>query len=251
MEAQIQTPERGEKGRVHSFQSMGAVDGPGLRYVVFLQGCPLRCACCHNPDTWDAAGGAEVTVEDVLRRVRRCKPYIYASGGVTVTGGEPLAQPAFTAALLRALRAEGYHTALDTSGAGSLAAARDVLAHTDLVLADLKFTTEEAYRAYTGGSLVHTLDFLALTQELGVPLWVRHVVIPGLTDGEAHIRALARMARQFRNLQKVELLGFRKLCLEKYTAMGVSFPLADTPEMDAAVLARLENVVRRELPGFV
>ena len=130
----------GVKGRIHSFLSMGAVDGPGLRYVVFLQGCPLRCACCHNPDTWNAAGGTEYTVEDVLRRVRRCKPYIYESGGVTVTGGEPLAQPVFTAALLKALRAEGYHTALDTSGAGALAAAREVLAHTDLVLADLKFS---------------------------------------------------------------------------------------------------------------
>ena len=190
----MQTPENGVKGRIHSFLSMGAVDGPGLRYVVFLQGCPLRCACCHNPDTWNAAGGTEYTVEDVLRRVRRCKPYIYESGGVTVTGGEPLAQPVFTAALLKALRAEGYHTALDTSGAGALAAAREVLAHTDLVLADLKFSSEEGYRAHTGGSLAHTLDFLALTQELGVPLWVRHVVIPGLTDGEAHIRALARMA---------------------------------------------------------
>ena len=171
----MQTPENGVKGRIHSFLSMGAVDGPGLRYVVFLQGCPLRCACCHNPDTWDAAGGTEYTVEDVLRRVRRCKPYIYESGGVTVTGGEPLAQPVFTAALLKALRAEGYHTALDTSGAGALAAAREVLAHTDLVLADLKFSSEDGYRAHTGGSLAHTLDFLALTQELGVPLWVRHI----------------------------------------------------------------------------
>ena len=144
----MQTPENGVKGRIHSFLSMGAVDGPGLRYVVFLQGCPLRCACCHNPDTWDAAGGTEYTVEDVLRRVRRCKPYIYESGGVTVTGGEPLAQPVFTAALLKALRAEGYHTALDTSGAGALAAAREVLAHTDLVLADLKFSSEEGYRPY-------------------------------------------------------------------------------------------------------
>ena len=246
----MQTPENGVKGRIHSFLSMGAVDGPGLRYVVFLQGCPLRCACCHNPDTWNAAGGTEYTVEDVLRRVRRCKPYIYESGGVTVTGGEPLAQPVFTAALLKALRAEGYHTALDTSGAGALAAAREVLAHTDLVLADLKFSSEDGYRAHTGGSLAHTLDFLALTQELGVPLWVRHVVIPGLTDGEAHIRALARMAGQFHNLQKVELLGFRKLCLEKYGAIGVPFPLEDTPEIDAAALCRLEDAVRRELPDL-
>ena len=117
----MQTPENGVKGRIHSFLSMGAVDGPGLRYVVFLQGCPLRCACCHNPDTWNAAGGTEYTVEDVLRRVRRCKPYIYESGGVTVTGGEPLAQPVFTAALLKALRAEGYGDMItETVNANSL-----------------------------------------------------------------------------------------------------------------------------------
>ena len=114
-------------GRVHSVESFGTVDGPGVRFVVFLQGCPMRCLYCHNPDTWNAAGGTEYTVEDVLRRVRRCKPYIYESGGVTVTGGEPLAQPVFTAALLKALRAEGYHTALDTSGAGALAAALELL----------------------------------------------------------------------------------------------------------------------------
>ena len=133
----MQTPENGVKGRIHSFLSMGAVDGPGLRYVVFLQGCPLRCACCHNPDTWNAAGGTEYTVEDVLRRVRRCKPYIYESGGVTVTGGEPLAQPVFTAALLKALRAEGYHTALDTSGAGALAAAVTIASCSSTLRTDL------------------------------------------------------------------------------------------------------------------
>jgi hypothetical protein len=141
-------------------------------------------------------------------------------------------------------------TVLTVTTADAERAAREVLAHTDLVLADLKFSSEDGYRAHTGGSLAHTLDFLALTQELGVPLWVRHVVIPGLTDGEAHIRALARMAGQFHNLQKVELLGFRKLCLEKYGAIGVPFPLADTPEMDAAALCRLEDAVRRELPDL-
>ena len=140
-------------GRVHSFQSMGAVDGPGLRYVVFFQGCPLRCAYCHNPDTWAFGGGQQVTVEDVLQKVRRCAPYIKKNGGVTLTGGEPLAQSGFAAALLAALKAEGFHTAVDTSGAASLADAEQVLAHTDLVLADLKFTTEEDYRRHTGGSL--------------------------------------------------------------------------------------------------
>ena len=182
-------------GRVHSFQSMGAVDGPGLRYVVFFQGCPLRCAYCHNPDTWAFGGGQEVTVEDVLQKVRRCAPYIKKNGGVTLTGGEPLAQSGFAAALLAALKAEGFHTAVDTSGAASLADAEQVLAHTDLVLADLKFTTEEDYRRHTGGSLLkHEPDnfclvlldhiflaVIAVTEDFLVPDAVCAVLV-GLAD---------------------------------------------------------------------
>ena len=235
------------EGRIHSFQSMGAVDGPGLRYVVFMQGCPLRCAYCHNPDTWDFAGGSVYTVDDVLARVRRCKPYLQ-NGGVTVTGGEPLAQSAFVAELFERLRAEGLHTALDTSGAGEPAAARAVLRHTSLVLADLKFCTEEAYKRHARGSLANTLRFLALTEETGVPLWIRHVVVPGLTDAPEHVRALAQLAGRYKNLQKIELLPFHKLCLEKYEALGVPFPLADAPAMQPDAMAPLEAVLRAELP---
>ena len=216
-------------GRVHSFQSMGAVDGPGLRYVVFFQGCPLRCAYCHNPDTWAFEGGQEVTVEEVLQKVRRCAPYIKKNGGVTLTGGEPLAQSAFAAALLAALKAEGFHTALDTSGAASLESAAKVLEHTDLVLADLKFTTEEDYRRHTGGSLAHTLEFLSLCREMGRPVWLRHVVVPGLNDGPEAAARLAALAKRYDNVEKVELLPFRTLCIEKYAALGLPFPLEGTP----------------------
>ena len=237
-------------GRVHSIQSLGAVDGPGVRYVVFLQGCPLRCAYCHNPDTWDFAGGTEKEAADLVKEIGRFKPYFGTKGGVTVSGGEPLQQPAFVEELFSLLHKEGIHTALDTSGVGNLEAARRVLEHTDLILGDLKFATREEYKTHCKADMEKILSFYRLAAELNVPLWVRHVVIPGLTDGEAHIRALARMAGQFHNLQKVELLGFRKLCLEKYGAMGVPFPLADTPEMDAAALCRLEDAVRRELPDL-
>lgn len=216
-------------GRVHSFQSMGAVDGPGLRYVVFFQGCPLRCAYCHNPDTWPFEGGQEVTVEEVLQKVRRCAPYIKQKGGVTLTGGEPLAQSGFAAALLAALKAEGFHTALDTSGVCGLTEAKKVLAHTDLVLADLKFTTEEDYRRFTGGSLAHTLEFLDLCREMGRPVWLRHVVVPGLNDGPEAAARLAELAKRYGNVEKVELLPFRTLCIEKYAALGLPFPLEGTP----------------------
>ena len=230
-------------GRVHSCQSMGAVDGPGLRYVVFLQGCPLRCAYCHNPDTWAFEGGREATVEELLQRIRRCAPYIKKGGGVTVTGGEPLAQSEFVAALFAELRTEGFHTALDTAGAGDEAGARRVLAHTSLVLADLKFTTEEEYRRCAGGSLAHTLAFLELAREMGVPLWLRHVVVPGLTDGAQHDARFAALCRRYENLQRVELLPFRKLCLEKYRAMGLPFPLEGTPEAGPEHLRRLQEAL--------
>ena len=240
------------RGRIHSFQSMGAVDGPGLRFVLFLQGCPLRCAFCHNPDTWDFAGGEEYTAEDVLKKIRRFAPFIKKGGGVTASGGEPLCQPDFVRELFGRLRAEGFHTALDTSGAGDLSKASQVLEETDLVLADLKFSTEEDYKARTKtGSLSRTLAFLKLVQDQGVPLWIRHVVIPGLTDGPEHLNRLAELIAPFARegaLQRLELLPFHKLCLEKYQAMGIPFPLESVPAMEPGALPRLYGILARSLP---
>ena len=151
------------QGRVNSVQSLGAVDGPGLRYIVFLQGCPLRCKYCHNPETWDRLGGELRTAEELCKTILRYRPYFGENGGVTVSGGEPLWQPEFVAELFSLLHEHGVHTALDTAGAGDLTRAENVLRHTDLVLCDVKFPTEEGYRAHCGGSLEHTLDFMRLT----------------------------------------------------------------------------------------
>lgn len=233
-------------GRVHSFQSMGAVDGPGVRFVVFLQGCPLRCAYCHNPDTWDPQGGEPYTPQAVCEKILRYRPYL-RHGGVTVSGGEPLMQAPFVAALFRLLHEQGIHTALDTSGIGNLESAREVLAHTDLVLCDLKFAGEDGYRTHCGASFDQVLRFLKLTQTMAVPLWIRHVVVPGLTDAPDQVREVARIAGRFTNLQKLELLPFRKLCAEKYERMGIPFPLADTPEMGEEALQELERLCWQEL----
>lgn len=219
----------GAVGRVHSVQSLGAVDGPGLRAVLFLQGCPLRCVYCHNPDTWDTAGGMELTAQAAAERLLRFRPYFQKTGGVTVSGGEPLRQWAFVEDVFTRLQTEGVHTALDTSGIGDPDGAARVLAHTDLVLCDIKFATEEAYRRYTGGSLRAVLDFLALAERMNVPLWVRHVVVPGLTDGKENLSVVAALARRFTNLQRLELLPFQTICQGKYDAMGIPFPLAGTP----------------------
>ena len=227
------------EGRVHSLQSLGTVDGPGLRYVVFLQGCPLRCVYCHNPDTWDPAGGAVMGTEELVEKILRCRPYFGAEGGVTVSGGEPLLQAEFVTQLFARLKREGVHTALDTSGAGDLGKAPALLEVTDLVLLDLKFPTEEGYRQYCRGSLGQTEAFAALVAEKQVPLWVRHVVAPGLNDTLEDMAAVKSWAQRQPTLEKIEWLPFHNLCLEKYQQLGVPFPLANTPPMDREKLDRL------------
>ena len=234
-------------GFIHSFQSMGAVDGPGLRYVVFMQGCPARCVYCHNPDTWDFTGGTAYEPEDVLQKVLRFRPYL-KNGGVTVTGGEPLAQPDFVASFLRLCRAEGIHTALDTSGCGNLDGARQVLEQTDLVLADVKFLTSEAYRRYCSIDFEQVVQFLELVRNMHIPMWVRHVVVPGLNDTETDIASLVDFLAAYPNTEHIELLPFRKLCLEKYAAAGIPFLLQNTPELAetrlAALVAQLPEIWR-------
>ena len=227
------------EGRVHSLQSLGTVDGPGLRYVVFLQGCPLRCVYCHNPDTWDPAGGAVMDTEELVEKILRCRPYFGAEGGVTVSGGEPLLQAEFVTQLFARLKQEGVHTALDTSGAGDLGKAPALLEVTDLVLLDLKFPTEEGYRQHCRGSLGQTEAFAALVAEKQVPLWVRHVVAPGLNDTLEDMAAVKAWAQRQPTLDKIEWLPFHNLCLEKYQQLGVPFPLANTPPMDREKLDRL------------
>ena len=249
------------KGRIHSFQSLGAVDGPGLRFVVFLQGCPLRCMYCHNPDTWNGTGGTGYTVDEVVSKILRYRTYFGKDGGVTVSGGEALLQAEFVTELFRALKAEGIHTCLDTSGltragsanAGAVAFAetdcriRDLLSVTDLVICDIKFTKEEDYLSHTKGSLSSVLHFLSLTQTAGVPLWVRHVVVPGFTDSGEEVRAMVALARQYDNLRKIELLPFRKLCVTKYEQLGIPFPCADIPECSEEAITRLTELIPAHL----
>ncbi len=226
------------KGRINSFQSMGAVDGPGIRFVVFMQGCPLRCVYCHNPDTWSLSGD-EYGVDDVYQRILRCRPYFGEEGGVTVSGGEPLLQWELVSELFRKLKEEGIHTALDTSGALGIHGAAEVLQYTDLVLCDLKFSTHEDYRQYCNGSLDQVLAFLKLTEQMKVPLWIRHVVVPGLTDDIEGLCSIAKMAKQFSNFKKLELLPFKKLCASKYEALGIPFPLSDNEECPDEAIDKL------------
>ena len=228
-------------GRISSFQSMGAVDGPGLRCVVFMQGCPLRCAYCHNPETWDKNDGQEISVEELVSRIDRYRNYIQKDGGVTVSGGEALMQWRFVAELFRQLKAGGYHTALDTSGVGDLQGAREVLQYTDLVIADIKFTEAKNFRTYCRGEIQQVFDFLALSAAMQIPLWIRQVIVPGVNDTKENIIALGEAVSHYPNLVKVELLPFRKLCESKYAALGIPFLLKDIPECSSETIATLEK----------
>lgn len=236
-------------GRIHSLQSLGAVDGPGLRYVVFLQGCPLRCVYCHNPDTWAFGGGQELTADELTAKIIRFKGYFGKEGGVTVSGGEPLWQAEFVTELFQKLHQQGIHTALDTSCVRVDAAAQELLCHTDLVLADLKFTTPEDYRRYTGGDYHTVRHFLDRTREMGVPVWIRHVVVPGLNDTVESMCEVQEIAQSYPNLQKIEWLPFQNLCQEKYDSMGIPFPLEATQPMAQERLdALVQELNRRSAP---
>lgn len=236
-------------GRIHSFQSMGAVDGPGLRYVVFMQGCPLRCAYCHNPDTWDTNNGTLYKVEEVVKKILRYRPYFQKNGGVTVTGGEPLLQIDFITQLFKRLKEEGIHTALDTSGIGctDMEKIKKVLTYTDLVLCDVKFLSEEEYQKHCRGSFKTVCSFLELMKEQKKPFWVRHVVVPGFTDAKEHIQKLGAFLNQYPDLEKIELLPFRKLCLEKYQALGISFPFEKVPEMKSEDVKKMYQYLDRNI----
>ncbi|KAF4405337.1 pyruvate formate-lyase-activating protein [Streptomyces lycii] len=227
-------------GRIHSWDLSTGVDGPGTRFVLFLSGCPLRCLYCANPDTWHMRDGHLMTVDEVMAEIERYRPFITAAGGgVTLTGGEPLLQPAFTAEVFRRCRELGLHTALDTSGLLGTRADDMLLGDTGLVLLDIKSFDVGTYRRLTGGGLAPTLSFAARLDRLSVPVWIRYVLVPGWTDDKAAIEGLAEFLSALGCVERVEVLPFHKLGAAKYDALGIPFPLRDTPVPGAALVSRV------------
>ena len=217
-------------GAVHSWDVSTGVDGPGTRFVVFTQGCPLRCLYCHNPETWKMRDGHRADSAEMIALAAQYVPFIRASGGgATVSGGEPLLQPAFTSALLRGFQDLGLHTALDTSGYLGHRADKDLLAATDLVLLDVKSWDQALYKRLTSVELHPTLAFARRLAELSIPVHLRFVLVPGLTDEAANVDGVARFAASLGNVERVDVLPFHKLATGKYRALGIPFPLADTP----------------------
>lgn len=226
-------------GRIHSVETCGTVDGPGIRFVIFTQGCPLRCLYCHNPDCRDPHEGQKVAVETLVSEIQGYRSYLH-KGGVTVTGGEPLMQPEFVAEIFRRCHELGLHTALDTSGYVNLEAAKQVLTHTDLVLLDIKSYVSEIYRHVTQVALEPTLAFARYLAEIGKPTWIRFVLVTGLTDSEENVRGLAQFVASLPNVERVEVLPFHKMGEYKWQQLGLPYALKDvdppTPEQVNHVL---------------
>lgn len=228
-------------GRIHSVESLGTLDGPGVRTVLFFQGCPLRCGYCHNPDSWATDGGQETTVAAIMARLRRNRPYFGNEGGVTFSGGEPLAQAAFAAELAAACAAEQIHVALDTSGCVPLTpAVRRAVTASDLIILDIKHPDPLKFRELTGGDLRLTLDLFAFTATIGKPVWVRQVIVPGWNDQAADMAALATLVARHPRLERVELLPYHRLGLHKWHDLGLTSPFAATPDLEPAKLAELQ-----------
>ena len=231
-------------GFVHSIQSLGTLDGPGVRFVVFLSGCNLRCHVCHNPDTWECGIGTEYTAEEIVGQAERFRESFGEDGGITLSGGEPLLQARFANEVFTLARERGINTCLDTSGSILNDSVKELLSVTDRVLLDIKYTTDEEYRKYVGCSINAPLDFLAYLSEAKIPTTVRQVIVPTVNDGEKNIKRLKNITRGNPSVEKIELLPFKKICAAKYENMGITFPFADKPTPTKEDMDRLTEILR-------
>lgn len=243
------------QGRIHSIETMGTVDGPGMRFVVFVQGCPMRCAYCHNPDTWDAGPGAgtPVTVEHLVEEFESNRPF-YRSGGITVTGGEPLLQSEFVGDLFYALHNSPHgrvHTCLDSCGYAYNPKKPErfekLLAETDLVLLDIKHSDPVGHKRLTGCDPAHILAFGDELARRGIKAVIRHVIVPGITDTEEECEALGHLIAPWHNVIGLELLPYHTMGIAKYEKLGIEYSLKDTPAMDKERIPALREAVIRGL----
>ncbi|MDO4617927.1 MAG: pyruvate formate-lyase-activating protein [Clostridia bacterium] len=222
------------KGRIHSIESFGTVDGPGVRFVVFMQGCPLRCLYCHNPDTWDFAGGTEMTTDEILEKYESVKSFI--TGGLTVTGGEPLGQMEFVLELFKKAKEKGIHTCIDTSGAYFNEERKNdfsaLLKVTDLVMLDIKHIKNPEHKSLTGMENENIKAFAHFVADNNVEIWIRHVVVPGITDKKEDLYELGKFIAHLKTLKALDVLPYHDMGKAKYKALGIDYPLKDTPPLE-------------------
>ena len=231
-------------GKVHSIQTLGTLDGRGVRFVVFLQGCNLRCGCCHNPDTW-GAGGREMSSSEIAEKVTRYRTYFGKEGGITLSGGEPLLQAEFAKELFERCHERGINTCLDTSGSVLSDAVSALLDVTDRVLLDIKYPTDAQYQAFVGCSIEAPLTFLSVLQEKKIPATLRQVIIPTLNDTAESMAFLNMLAGQYPVVDGIELLPFKKICKTKYDQMGMEFPFEKYDIPTAEKMAELQKMLKK------
>lgn len=235
-----------KKGYIHSHESFGTVDGPGIRYVVFTQGCPLRCKYCHNPDTWKIEDAKMIeTAEKTFSEISKYKNYI-KNGGVTITGGEPLTQPEYVKELLKLCKKDGIHTAVDTSGYLLNDKVKECLEYVDLVLLDIKSIDPNQYKELTGVELEPTLKFIEYLKSINKPMWIRHVVVPGITDNDELLNKLADYLKGFDNLEKVEILPYHTLGEYKWKSLGLEYPLKEVLPLSNKRAEEIKSIFRKK-----
>ena len=229
------------KGNIDSFETMGLVDGPGVRFVVFMQGCPLRCAYCHNPETWSDKKKIEMTAEELVKKILKYRTYFGDEGGVTFSGGEPLRQPEFLLEALKECKKQNIHTCLDTSGFGENY--EEILDYVDLVILDVKAIVPEKYKALTGQAIDKYNKFLETCQEKDKKLWLRQVIVPGYNDTKEDVLKLKAYIKNIKNVEKVELLPYHSMAKEKYKNLGIKYRLDDVVDMDKEKCKQLEKLL--------
>ncbi len=232
-------------GKIHSVQSMATLDGPGVRFAVFLQGCNLRCGCCHNPDTWNPNDGKETSAAEIAEKAERYKPYFGTLGGITLSGGEPLLQAEFAREIFTECKKRGINTCLDTSGSLMNDTVKTLLDVTDRVLLDIKYTTDLQYRRYVGCGLKQPLIFLDYLEEHRIPTVLRQVTLPGLNDREEDMDFLLDLQEKYQCVENIELLPFKKICKVKYDALGLSFPFEERETPTAETMKRLNEYLQK------
>ncbi len=233
-------------GKINSIETMGLVDGPGVRFVVFMQGCPLRCIFCHNPETWDISGKAlTYTPKQLVDKILRYKPYFSNNGGVTFSGGEPLMQKEFLLECLKLLKKENIHTCIDT--AGSIVNCEEILKYTNLVLLDIKGTNKDNYKYITKFDIKNVNEFIKLCDKMNKKLWIRAVIVPGINDTDEYINELIYYIKPIKNIDKIELLPYHTLGVHKYKELGIKYSLENVPDMDKDKCKKLEDKLKKGL----
>ena len=235
-----------KSGYIHSIETMGLVDGPGIRVVVFMQGCPLRCLFCHNPETWNKKSDNKMTSKEIVDEVRKYRPYIEKDGGVTFSGGEPLLQTEYLLEMLKMCKDAGLHTCIDTSGTGYNKEYLDeVLKYTDLVILDIKAIDDIGYKVMTGKEMIEFNYFVERLNKSNNKVWIRQVIIPNINDNEEYILKLKKYIKKFKNVEKVELLPYHSMGIEKYKKLNLKYRLIDTLDMDKEKCKKLEELLNK------